>query len=160
MGDLSIETAGETSRLTIRNIDGPQAVAERIRCIEEAWHQHLPPRSQERASNDQRAAGRAHRPDHGVEQGTGKAMALALAAEGARVALVARSRQQLEAVAAEIAGLGGEARVFPGDVTDEARVAELERGRELVGSVRILINNAGINIRKPLPNSPWRNGRG
>jgi NAD(P)-dependent dehydrogenase (short-subunit alcohol dehydrogenase family) len=87
----------------------------------------------------------------GSSKGLGKAMALALAAEGAGVALVARNRQQLEAAAAEIAARGGRALPFAADVADEAQVAALERAvREAFGSVQILVNNAGINIRKPV----------
>ena len=78
-------------------------------------------------------------------------MAVSLAAAGARVALVARDLEKLEAVAAEIAAGGGEARVFAADVTDEARVTALDREvKTALGCVDILINNAGINIRRPL----------
>jgi NAD(P)-dependent dehydrogenase (short-subunit alcohol dehydrogenase family) len=76
-------------------------------------------------------------------------MALALAAEGARVALVSRDLEALRSVAAEIRKLGTDAEPFVADVTDEAQVARL--GSEVttrLGPVQILINNAGINIRK------------
>jgi uncharacterized membrane protein YdbT with pleckstrin-like domain len=44
IGDLSIESAGESSRLTVSNIDRPQAVADQIHdASEEAARQHLPP---------------------------------------------------------------------------------------------------------------------
>jgi NAD(P)-dependent dehydrogenase (short-subunit alcohol dehydrogenase family) len=77
-------------------------------------------------------------------------MALALAAEGARIALVSRDRDKLAAVAAEIEAAGGQACVFPADVTSEEQVRSVER--EILaryGSVQILINNAGVNVRKP-----------
>ena len=86
----------------------------------------------------------------GASKGLGKAMALALAAEGARVALISRDREKLAAVAAEIQASGGEAGVYPADVTREDQVRATER--EIVaryGSVQILINNAGVNVRKP-----------
>jgi NAD(P)-dependent dehydrogenase (short-subunit alcohol dehydrogenase family) len=86
----------------------------------------------------------------GASKGLGKAMASALAAEKARVALVSRDRAKLDAVAAEIRASGGEADVFPADVTSEEQVRAVER--EIVsryGSVQILINNAGVNVRKP-----------
>src|SRR5689334_12783341 len=86
----------------------------------------------------------------GASKGLGKAMALALGAEGAKLALVARQRDSLEAVAAEVRALGAEAEVFVADVTDEAQVTRL--GTEVpgrLGRVQILINNAGINIRRP-----------
>lgn len=86
----------------------------------------------------------------GASKGLGKAMALALAGEGARLALVSRQRESLEVVAAEIRALGAEAEVFAADVTQEAQVARL--GMDVaarMGAVQILINNAGINIRRP-----------
>jgi NAD(P)-dependent dehydrogenase (short-subunit alcohol dehydrogenase family) len=85
----------------------------------------------------------------GSSKGIGKAIALALAAEGARIALVSRNRQLLDGVAAEIAAAGGQAYAFPADVTSEQQVRDVER--DIVaefGKVNILVNNAGINIRK------------
>ncbi len=78
-------------------------------------------------------------------------MALSLAAEGARLALVARDRERMETVAGEAIDAGGDARVFVGDVTSEEDIARIEREvSEALGPVQILINNAGINIRKKL----------
>lgn len=86
----------------------------------------------------------------GASKGLGKAMATALAAEGARIALVSRDRDKLAAVAAEIQAAGGEAGVFPADVTSEEQVRNVERDiLARYGSVQILINNAGVNVRKP-----------
>jgi NAD(P)-dependent dehydrogenase (short-subunit alcohol dehydrogenase family) len=85
----------------------------------------------------------------GASKGIGKAIALALAAEGARVALVSRDRPLLHAVAGEIAAAGGRGYIFPADVTSEQQVRDVER--EITaefGKVNILVNNAGINIRK------------
>lgn len=85
----------------------------------------------------------------GASKGLGKAMALALGGAGARLALVSRNRAQLDAVAQEARALGTEAEVFLADVTDEAQVQRLAAevtGR--FGKIHILINNAGINIRK------------
>jgi NAD(P)-dependent dehydrogenase (short-subunit alcohol dehydrogenase family) len=79
----------------------------------------------------------------GGGRGLGKAMALALAREGAHVVLVSRSIDQLKQTAAE----AGNATVFSADVTDEASVAKLAQD---VGPIDILINNAGINLRKNL----------
>jgi NAD(P)-dependent dehydrogenase (short-subunit alcohol dehydrogenase family) len=68
--------------------------------------------------------------------------------------------QQLGLVAAEIAAAGGEAAVFGADVTSEDQVRALER--EVLaryGRVNILINNAGINVRKPVEDftmEEWR----
>jgi NAD(P)-dependent dehydrogenase (short-subunit alcohol dehydrogenase family) len=85
----------------------------------------------------------------GASKGLGKAMALALGQAGARIALVSRNREQLQAVASEVNQLGAEAEVFVTDVTDEAQVQKLEVDvANRFGRSQILINNAGVNIRK------------
>jgi NAD(P)-dependent dehydrogenase (short-subunit alcohol dehydrogenase family) len=79
----------------------------------------------------------------GVGAGLGKAAALALAREGAAVALVARTESRLEEVAAEIAAQGGRSLVIPGSVTkpeDCARIAERAAGE--LGGVDIVVNSA------------------
>ncbi len=87
----------------------------------------------------------------GASRGLGKAMAMAMGAEGARLALVSRNLEQLNAVAREIRERGAEAQVFPADVSREDHVARLEQEvQAALGRVHILINNAGINIRKPI----------
>jgi NAD(P)-dependent dehydrogenase (short-subunit alcohol dehydrogenase family) len=87
----------------------------------------------------------------GANRGIGKAMALALAGAGAKIALVARDATLLEAAANEVRKLGVEAEAFPADIGDEQQVLQLERGAlKRFGAVDILINNAGINIRKML----------
>ncbi|HYM11732.1 MAG TPA: SDR family NAD(P)-dependent oxidoreductase [Bryobacterales bacterium] len=87
----------------------------------------------------------------GASKGLGKQMAQALAEAGATVALVARSSDLLEAVRADIASRGGRAYAFVGDVAAEADVVTLaEQVRAQAGAPDILINNAGINIRKPI----------
>ena len=86
----------------------------------------------------------------GASKGLGKAMALALGGAGAKLALVSRNKEQLQAVAAETRKLGAVAEVFVTDVTSEEQVKQLERDvAAKFGKVQILINNAGINIRKP-----------
>src|ERR1700674_339350 len=85
----------------------------------------------------------------GASKGLGKAMALALAEAGARLALVSRNEKQLNAVAEEVQAFGTQAKVFVADVTQEEQVAQIERDIVAAyGGVQILINNAGINIRK------------
>ncbi len=78
-------------------------------------------------------------------------MALALSGAGAEVALVSRDAAKLNEVKSQIEGNGGRARVFIADVTNEAQVDQLEKEvASQAGKVQILINNAGINIRKNL----------
>ena len=87
----------------------------------------------------------------GASKGLGKAMALALSAAGARVGLVSRNREQLNQVAVEIEKAGGEAYAFVADVTRETEVTALEKEfTATCGRLHILINNAGINIRKQI----------
>jgi len=87
----------------------------------------------------------------GASKGLGKAMALALAGAGAKLALVSRNQEQLNAVAKEAQADGGEAKVFVADVTREDQVARIEREvTAAYGGVQILINNAGINVRKTI----------
>lgn len=87
----------------------------------------------------------------GSSKGLGKAMALALAASGAAIALVSRDSVKLEGVRREIESAGGKAAVFAADVREEQAVKRLESEvSEKLGKVQILINNAGINVRKNL----------
>ena len=87
----------------------------------------------------------------GGSRGLGEAMAKALAAAGARIALVARDRARLEKVRSDILARGGAAELFVADVTREDEVAKMaEEVKARFGRAQILINNAGINIRKNL----------
>lgn len=88
----------------------------------------------------------------GASKGLGKAMAVALAAEGVRVALVSRDAAKLDSVAKEIVAAGGCAEVFVADVSDESQVVRVrdEFTAKVGDALHILINNAGINIRKPI----------
>lgn len=85
----------------------------------------------------------------GASRGLGKAMALSLATSGVRLALIGRDAEALAAVASEARTLGAEAEPFQTDITDEQQVLQLERDvSRRLGPVEILVNNAGINIRK------------
>ena len=88
----------------------------------------------------------------GASQGLGRAIAEALAAAGAAVALVARSADKLADVAAGITAAGGQAEVFPCDVTkgeDIQRVVDAVV--EKLGRLDILVNNAGVTRDTLLP---------
>jgi NAD(P)-dependent dehydrogenase (short-subunit alcohol dehydrogenase family) len=96
----------------------------------------------------------------GASKGLGKAMARALAHDGAKLALVSRDRETLNAVAQEVASAGSEAKIFPANITDEEQVRNLEKQVvDAYGRVDILINNAGINLRKAITDftlDEWR----
>ena len=79
----------------------------------------------------------------GASAGIGRAMALGLASEGVSVHLLARRRDPLEGVAAEIAARGGTATVLPGDMGDEA---SLRAAAALLaaGPLDILIHAAAV----------------
>ncbi len=67
-----------------------------------------------------------------------------LAAAGARVALVARTIEQLDRTVAEIQRAGGEAVAMPGDVTDPGGVGEIVAAVSRSGPICMLVNNAGV----------------
>ena len=87
----------------------------------------------------------------GAGRGLGRAMALALAEAGADVALAARSKDQLESVAAEVESLGRAAVSVPTDVTDAAAVQDLV-GTTLdrLGGLHVVVNNSGVISSTPL----------
>ncbi len=81
----------------------------------------------------------------GASSGIGRATALALAKEGARVAIGARRTDRLEALTAEIEAAGGKALHCALDVTDRASCDSLvQAAADEWGTVDILINNAGL----------------
>jgi 3-oxoacyl-[acyl-carrier protein] reductase len=81
----------------------------------------------------------------GASQGIGRACAIALAAEGATVALAARGVDKLETVAAEIAAAGGTAKAYALDVSGEESIKSTAKAVIAdLGAVHILVNNAGI----------------
>jgi NAD(P)-dependent dehydrogenase (short-subunit alcohol dehydrogenase family) len=87
----------------------------------------------------------------GASKGLGKAMAVALGAAGASIALISRDAEELNAVKQAVEKLGGKALVFPTDITEEDQIRKLEHEvAQAFTGVDILINNAGINLRKPL----------
>jgi NAD(P)-dependent dehydrogenase (short-subunit alcohol dehydrogenase family) len=96
----------------------------------------------------------------GASKGLGRAMAVALAQDGAHLVLVARSKDKLESVAREVVAAGSTADVFDADITDEAQVLQLEKDvTARVGKIQILINNAGTNLRKNITDftlDEWR----
>lgn len=81
----------------------------------------------------------------GATSGLGRRFAIVLAACGAKVAAAGRRVERLEEVAAEIKAAGGVCAPVPCDVTDTAQlIGAVERAEKELGTVTILVNNAGI----------------
>jgi NADP-dependent 3-hydroxy acid dehydrogenase YdfG len=86
----------------------------------------------------------------GASSGIGEAAARALAAEGAKVALAARRKDRLDALATELGGLAIET-----DVTDREQAAgAVERTVSELGRLDIVINNAGVMLLGPIVDAP------
>ncbi|GAB4163986.1 MAG: 3-oxoacyl-[acyl-carrier-protein] reductase [Planctomycetota bacterium] len=85
----------------------------------------------------------------GAGRGIGREIALTLARHGAKIALIARTRHQLEEVASDVERDGAVALPLSCDITDNAALSKaFERVGDELGGLDILVNNAGINIRK------------
>ena len=87
----------------------------------------------------------------GASSGIGRATARMLALNGARVALVSRTKEKLEELKVEIESAGGSAFVYPTDLSDtDACDAMIRKVLSDHGQVDILINNAGRSIRRSI----------
>ncbi len=81
----------------------------------------------------------------GASQGIGRAIALTLAAQGARLAIAARNADKLAELVQHIAAAGGQATAYTLDVAAESSIQEVTRAALAAhGTIDILINNAGI----------------
>jgi NAD(P)-dependent dehydrogenase (short-subunit alcohol dehydrogenase family) len=83
----------------------------------------------------------------GASSGIGRALALEYGRHGAHVALAARRREELAAVAREVEAKGGKASVYPVDVSDAAAIAEVVRSADRdLGSLDMVVANAGVSV--------------
>ena len=96
----------------------------------------------------------------GASSGIGEATALALAAEGAAVALAARREDRVADLASRIEGGGGRALAVATDVTDEEQANSfVAQANEKLGGLDVLVNNAGVMLLGPVAGAPtdqWR----
>ena len=91
----------------------------------------------------------------GASAGIGKALALHLARQGAKLAIAVRRIDRLEQVATECRGLGGEVLAVPTDVSEESQCKELvEKTVGVFDGLDMLINNAGLAVLSFLADYP------
>ncbi|WP_433606392.1 SDR family oxidoreductase [Prescottella agglutinans] len=120
------------------------------------WREHLDP---DRARRDDPAGPLVNR--HvvitGASSGIGRATAIAAAAKGATVLLLARRADELDAVVSQIREAGGSAHAYPCDVTDSEAVENTVKSILAEHDhVDMLVNNAGRSIRRGLYRSTDR----
>ena len=86
----------------------------------------------------------------GAGRGIGKAIAQALASEGAHTVLAARTESELETAASEIRERGFSAEAVATDLTNDDQIRRLvDTASKHSGQINILVNNAGIGVFKP-----------
>ena len=92
----------------------------------------------------------------GAGSGMGRATAYVFADEGAKLALVDRNADGVNAVADEIRAAGGTAQAYTADLGDGSQIVPLvEKIRSDLGPIDILVNNAGISVGGPIDHEMW-----
>ncbi|WP_181774827.1 SDR family oxidoreductase [Amycolatopsis pittospori] len=120
------------------------------------WLEHLDPDRGRRRPGPEPLSGRKVLIT-GASSGIGRASALAVAAKGGEVILVARRADELEEVREQIAAAGGKASAYPCDLTDGGAVDALVKDVLAAhDAVDMLVNNAGRSIRRSLSLSTER----
>ena len=96
----------------------------------------------------------------GASSGIGRAAAIRFARAGSNVVLASRNHEALEALARELEGLPGRRLVVLTDVSDgEAVTAMVERAVTELGSVEVLLNNAGLGLNATVAEGSVQNIR-
>src|SRR4051812_25888341 len=96
----------------------------------------------------------------GASAGLGRAIAHAFAKRGARIGLVARNPEALEAACEECEKLGGKAIALPLDVSDaQALEAAASRVEEELGPIDVWVNNAMASVFSPVKEMEWQEYR-
>jgi NADP-dependent 3-hydroxy acid dehydrogenase YdfG len=91
----------------------------------------------------------------GASSGIGEAAALALAANGAAVAIAARRKDRLDELAGQIEAAGGRALTLEADITEEDQAREaVRRTVAEFGRLDTLVNNAGVMLLGPIVEAP------
>ncbi len=94
----------------------------------------------------------------GASRGIGRAICLALAAEGCNVALCARGEERLREAEAEVHSLGVQTLALPVDVTQPGAVESfVDHAATALGRIDVLVNNVGGSARHESEDQAWRN---
>lgn len=127
--------------------------ADYVEPLYEYWKRHLDPRRDLEGRRRAALEGKVVLVT-GASSGIGEAFARRAADYGATLVLVARREEELARVKADLEAQGGEASVFPCDLTDMAQCdAAVAHALEAHGRLDVLVNNAGHSIRRPLHES-------
>jgi 2-deoxy-D-gluconate 3-dehydrogenase len=87
----------------------------------------------------------------GASRGLGRGYALTLAHAGSDLIVISRNKKELQSLRNELSRTGTRMHVLPGDLSNLKEIPGLvQRSVEEYGKIDILINNAGMNIRKPI----------